>query len=50
MPMKLIRVNTTLTTEQKRALDRLSEKTGAPLTWLIQKAVAEYILRRRREK
>jgi predicted transcriptional regulator len=46
---KLIRVNTSLTVEQKQALDRLTAKTGAPLTWLIQQAVAEYIERRKKE-
>jgi predicted transcriptional regulator len=46
---KLIRVNTSITAEQKQALDRLTEKTGAPLTWLIQQAVTEYIERRKKE-
>jgi predicted transcriptional regulator len=49
MPAKTVRVNTTLTLEQKKALDKLTETTGAPLTWLIQQAVNEYIQRRAKE-
>jgi predicted transcriptional regulator len=49
MPTKTTRVNTTLTLEQKKALDKLTEATGAPLTWLIQQAVNEYIQRRAKE-
>jgi len=47
--MKTLRVNTTITVEQKKVLDQLSEQTGAPLTWLIQKAISEYVERRRKE-
>ena len=49
MPSKTVRVNTTITVEQKRILDQLTEQTGAPLTWLIQRAITEYIEKRRRE-
>ena len=46
MPSKTIRVNTNITAEQKKALDRLTKTTGAPLTWLIQQAIALYLERR----
>lgn len=49
MPPKTTRVNVTLTLEQKKALDQLNEKTGAPLTWLIQQAVAQYLEHRAKE-
>jgi predicted transcriptional regulator len=49
MASKTIRVNTTITTEQKKLLDQLTEQTGAPLTWLIQRAITEYLERRRKE-
>jgi predicted transcriptional regulator len=49
MPAKLIRINLNITPEQKKALDRLTEQTGAPMTWLIQKAIHEYLERRKRE-
>jgi predicted transcriptional regulator len=49
MPSKTVRVNTTITTEQKKLLDQLTEQTGAPLTWLIQRAISEYIDRRKKE-
>jgi predicted transcriptional regulator len=47
--MKTLRLNTTITVQQKKVLDQLSEQTGAPLTWLIQKAISEYIERRKKE-
>ena len=49
MPTRTVRVNTTLTAEQKKALDQLTERTGAPLTWLIQQAIDEYLQRRAKE-
>jgi len=49
MPSKTVRVNTNITAEQKKALDHLTATTGAPLTWLIQQAIAQYLQRREKE-
>jgi len=49
MPTKTVRVNTNITAEQKKALDHLTATTGAPLTWLIQQAIAQYLQRREKE-
>lgn len=49
MPSKTVRVNTTISVDQKKVLDQLTEQTGAPLTWLIQRAITEYLERRKKE-
>jgi len=41
----LISIPTRFTEEQKRGLEALSRKTGAPQAELIRRAVAEYLKR-----
>lgn len=45
-----IRMNVFLDAAQKRALEKLSAKTGAPVAELIRRAVGAYLLERARER
>jgi hypothetical protein len=49
MARKSVRLNTTITREQHQALRKLQEATGASLKWLVQKAISEYLERRKKE-
>jgi hypothetical protein len=49
MPTKIIRLNTQITPEQHKALLKLQETTGASLKWLVQRAITEYLDRRKKE-
>jgi len=44
--MPKIRMNVFLTPEQKHVLERLAEKTGAPVAELIRRAIDAYLKRR----
>lgn len=41
--MNKIRVNMYFSTEQKEKLDKLSEKTGAPVAELVRRAIDAYL-------
>jgi hypothetical protein len=49
MATKIIRLNTQITPEQHKALLKLQEATGASLKWLVQRAITEYLERRKKE-
>ena len=49
MPDKVVRLNTHITREQHQALLKLQEATGASLKWLVQKAIRQYLERRKKE-
>jgi len=42
-----IRMNVYLTPEQKQVLDKMAEKTGAPVAELIRRAIDAYLKRGR---
>jgi len=47
--MAKIRMNIYLNREQKRKLDKLSDKTGAPVAELVRRAIDAYLAARKRE-
>jgi predicted DNA-binding protein len=47
--MPKLRTNTYLTEKQKAALEKLSERTGAPVAELIRRAIDAYLASRKRE-
>jgi hypothetical protein len=49
MSSKIVRLNTQITREQHQALLKLQKATGASLKWLVQKAINEYLERRKKE-
>ena len=44
-----VRINLFIPREQKQKLDLLTERTGAPLTWLVSQAIAQYLESRKKE-
>jgi len=44
---KILRLNTQITAEQRKTLLKLQESTGASLKWLVQKAIGEFLERRK---
>jgi predicted DNA-binding protein len=49
VPMKKIRTNIYLNDSQKRSLEILSAKTGAPIAELIRRAIDAYLISRKKE-
>jgi predicted DNA-binding protein len=47
--VKKIRTNIYLNHSQKRSLEKLSAKTGAPVAELIRRAVDAYLISRKKE-
>jgi len=47
--MAKIRMNIYLTGEQKRKLEMLSDKTGAPVAELVRRAIDAYLVSRKKE-
>jgi predicted DNA-binding protein len=47
--MPKLRTNIYLTTEQKKLLERLSDRTGAPVAELIRRAIDDYLKVRKKE-
>ena len=45
--MDKIRTNIYLTSKQKVELEKLSERTGAPVAWHVRKALDEYLQRQK---
>ena len=48
-PMMKLRMNVYLNDDQKRALEKLSAKTGAPVAELIRRAIDAYLTSRKKE-
>ena len=49
MPVSKIRMNIYLTAKQKDVLEKLSDRTGAPVAELVRRAVDTYLLSRKEE-
>lgn len=49
VPMTKLRMNVYLNNEQKKALEKLSAKTGAPVAELIRRAIDAYLTKRKNE-
>jgi len=47
--MPKIRMNIYLTAKQKDVLEKLSDRTGAPVAELVRRAVDTYLLSRKKE-
>jgi len=47
--MAKIRMNIYLTGEQKRKLETVSDKTGAPVAELVRRAIDAYLVSRKKE-
>ncbi len=47
--MPKLRTNIYLTSEQKKLLEKLSDRTGAPVAELIRRAIDGYLLVRKKE-
>jgi hypothetical protein len=47
--MVKLRTNVYLNTDQKKALERLSAKTGAPVAELVRRAIDGYLTIRKKE-
>jgi len=47
--MMKLRMNVYLNDEQKKALEKLSDRTGAPVAELIRRAIDAYLASRKRE-
>jgi predicted DNA-binding protein len=47
--MAKLRTNVYLSAEQKKALEKLSERTGAPVAELVRRAVDSYLAMRKKE-
>jgi predicted DNA-binding protein len=41
------RLSVFVTAQQKRALDKISETTGAPLTFIVRQAIERYLKERK---
>ena len=48
-PMMKLRMNVYLNDKQKKALEKLSGKTGAPVAELIRRAIDQYLTSRKKE-
>ena len=42
-----VKLSIFVTPEQKRALDKISETTGAPLTFIVRQAIERYLKEQR---
>ena len=49
VPMSKLRMNVYLNDKQKKALEKLSGKTGAPVAELIRRAIDQYLAMRKKE-
>ena len=49
VPMTKFRMNIYVNKEQKTVLERLSDKTGAPVAELIRRAIDAYLVARKKE-
>ena len=49
MSMGKIRMNIYLTGKQKASMERLSDRTGAPVAELVRRAIDSYLVLRKRE-
>ena len=49
IPVSKIRMNIYLTAKQKDVLEKLSDRTGAPVAELVRRAVDTYLLSRKKE-
>ena len=47
--MTKLRMNVYLNDEQKKALEKLSDRTGAPVAELIRRAIDAYLASRKKE-
>ena len=47
--MAKLRTNVYLSAEQKKSLEKLSERTGAPVAELVRRAVDNYLATRKKE-
>jgi predicted DNA-binding protein len=47
--MAKLRTNIYLTEKQKASLEKLSERTGAPVAELVRRAIDAYLVSRKRE-
>jgi predicted DNA-binding protein len=47
--MVKLRTNVYLNTDQKKALEKLSQRTGAPVAELVRRAIDSYLLLRKKE-
>jgi hypothetical protein len=47
--MPKLRTNIYLTSEQKKLLERLSNRTGAPVAELVRRAIDGYLVARKKE-
>jgi predicted DNA-binding protein len=47
--MPKLRTNVYLTSQQKKLLETLSDRTGAPVAELIRRAIDSYLLMRKKE-
>jgi predicted DNA-binding protein len=47
--MTKLRMNVYLNDEQKKALEKLSDRTGAPVAALIRRAIDAYLASRKKE-
>jgi predicted DNA-binding protein len=47
--MATLRTNIYLTEKQKASLEKLSERTGAPVAELVRRAIDAYLVSRKRE-
>jgi predicted DNA-binding protein len=49
MFMPKLRTNVYLTSEEKKLLEKLSAKTGAPVAELVRRAIDSYLVARKKE-
>ena len=47
--MSRLRTNIYVTSEQKKLLERLSDRTGAPVAELVRRAIDGYLVLRKKE-
>jgi predicted DNA-binding protein len=47
--MPKLRTNIYLTSEEKKLLEKLSDRTGAPVAELVRRAIDGYLVARKRE-
>ena len=47
--MPKLRTNIYLTSEEKKLLEKLSNRTGAPVAELVRRAIDSYLLMRKKE-
>jgi predicted DNA-binding protein len=49
VPVSKIRMNIYLNAKQKGSLEKLSDRTGAPVAELVRRAIDAYLLSRKKE-